>query len=355
MSTDPSDLTTVADLAAWLGLSSPSEDTQAQLQRLVTAASNWIQQVINRTVRSLAYTETRDGHGGDRMILANGPVSSVSSVTVDGAAIPKATSTTAGYVATDSFVGLRGYRFTRGIQNVEIVYTAGFAAVPPRTRPGLHRTRGPALEGAGSNRPRLQVDRWGDRHFHGQGHARQCADGPQRVPEGGAAVIGGQVIGSEAVVSHLHLSGDVVRKKVKARVSSLTLTLLRKVKQDKLSGQILRNVTGTLRRSINQKVEESGAIITGTVGTNVVYARPHEFGVDKYKLVTVREYVRKALDAATSQWRLKHKMFVPTVLVHSFTRNQHIKLPERSFLRSAINEMRPEIRSELVEALRGGL
>ena len=50
---------------------------------------------------------------------------------------------------------------------------------------------------------------------------------------------------------------------------------------DKLSGQVLKNRTGTLRRSINQHVEETDTSITGILGADMDiarYARAHEYG-----------------------------------------------------------------------------
>ena len=168
-------------------------------------------------------------------------------------------------------------------------------------------------------------------------------------------MLAGRIVGAETVVSQLMSVSPLVHNRVKDRVSRLAMTLLTKVKQEKLSGQVLHNVTGNLRASINQRVEDMGNAIVGSVGTNIVYARPHEFGIDQHKMVQVHEYLRRNLDLATAKWRLKHKMPVPMVTVHAFTRNQHTVLPERSFLRSALGEMRPQVREELIDALRGSL
>jgi hypothetical protein len=129
---DPADLTTVADLAAWLSLVNVDQPTSDRLQKMVTAASLFIQQVISRTIRSLAYSETRDGHGGNRMVLANGPVTAVSSVLIDGVSIPASTSpATLGYIFTPTALVLRGYTFTTNDCNIQVSYTAGFAQTPP--------------------------------------------------------------------------------------------------------------------------------------------------------------------------------------------------------------------------------
>ena len=99
-----------------------------------------------------------------------------------------------------------------------------------------------------------------------------------------------RIAGAETVLSQLTSITPQVKGRVKNCVQRLTLQLLRKVKEDKLSGQVLKNQTGTLRRSINQKVEDLGSAIVGSVGTNLVYARVHEFGFDGQ--VNVKEHLR---------------------------------------------------------------
>jgi phage gpG-like protein len=169
-------------------------------------------------------------------------------------------------------------------------------------------------------------------------------------------MLAGRIVGAETVIAHFAVAGPAIHDRLKDRISRLAVTLLTHVKEDKLSGQVLHNVTGTLRRSINMKVDDQGSSITGSVGTNLVYARAHEFGVDQHKLVTVHEYMRSSVNAATQKWRLKHKFgLAQEFLVHEFTRNQHTKLPERSFLRAALNDLRPQIRLELEQVIRGAL
>jgi hypothetical protein len=84
-----------------------------------------------------------------------------------------------------------------------------------------------------------------------------------------------------------------------------------------------------------------------------------------HKQVTVREYLRrtKASFRAAGKigWRgnyrkqLARESSMGAALVRSFTRNQHIKLPERSFLRAALAELGPEIRADLEAAVRRAL
>lgn len=124
-----SDLCALADVKAFLGITTTAND--AVLSALITNVSAAIESYCNRTFASTSYTETRNGQGGCRLFLANGPVTAVASVSVDGVAIPPAPDAlSSGYLVDANTVYLRGYCFTRGVQNVMVTYTAGFAAVP---------------------------------------------------------------------------------------------------------------------------------------------------------------------------------------------------------------------------------
>jgi len=126
-----SDLTTLANLESWLGLASGNAD-EALLSRLITAASAYIETWCDRQFASQAYSETRDGTGARRMAFAQTPVTAVSSVVIDGQIIPPGDAVSMpGYFFTPTMLTLNGYTFGRGLGNVALVYTAGFAATPP--------------------------------------------------------------------------------------------------------------------------------------------------------------------------------------------------------------------------------
>ena len=71
--------------------------------------------------------------------------------------------------------------------------------------------------------------------------------------------------------------------------------------KSKISGKVLNVRTGTLRRSIGNKIFRRGDSIVGFVGSNVVYAAIHEFG-------------------------------------GMAGRGRKVKIPERSYLRSTLRE-----------------
>jgi hypothetical protein len=146
MPTAPDDLCVLADLKAWLNIQSTTEDVL--LQNLITRGSLQMLRWMNRDhIIATSYTENRDGNDSLFMLPRNFPLISVSSVTVNGIAIAAATDqVSAGFVFDSRKIMLRGgassfytlapyssqyqYRFTRGFQNVQLVYSAGYASVP---------------------------------------------------------------------------------------------------------------------------------------------------------------------------------------------------------------------------------
>ena len=126
------DLTTLANVKAYLSPPLTTTNDDALLTRLVTAASQFIQAWLGRTIAETAYNETRNGLGATRLFLRNRPVTNVTSVAVDGVAIAPASGPgQPGYLFDDNSVYLTGTAFTRGQQNVAVAYTAGYAAMPP--------------------------------------------------------------------------------------------------------------------------------------------------------------------------------------------------------------------------------
>lgn len=124
-----SDLCELADVKAWLNITAAADD--ALLQRLITASSVFMQNWMNRTFATAPYAETRDGSGSDTLVLANTPVTAVSSLTVGGIAQgPSPDGIQPGYVFSDTAVYLIGSSFPAGRRNVAVTYTAGYTTVP---------------------------------------------------------------------------------------------------------------------------------------------------------------------------------------------------------------------------------
>jgi phage gpG-like protein len=159
-------------------------------------------------------------------------------------------------------------------------------------------------------------------------------------------VIAAELVGAERVVAFLELLPPKAMAAIKADVSRLAVLLLRKVKEEKLSGQVLKNQTGTLRRSINMRVEASSQEVVGSVGTNLRYAKAHEFGFQGS--VNVPAHLRMMKQAWGKPVKNPRKI---EISAHPMKMN----LPERSFLRTAMAEMEAEIRAGLEAAVAKGM
>lgn len=136
---------------------------------------------------------------------------------------------------------------------------------------------------------------------------------------------------------------------VRAAINALRLKDEALVKK-KLTNDVLHVRTGALRRSIFSKISDDGSSkVTGTIGSSgdVKYAGIHEFGGvihhpggTAYMMVDgAPRFVRNATAASNPRHVLGR------------TRAHNITMPERSFLRSALREMEPEINRKLNEAV----
>ncbi len=131
MTVGANDLTTLADVKAYLRLTTDKDD--ALLQTLITNCSAFIETWTNRIFKSTDYTDVMDGIGwtSRKIAFQNYPCTAVSAVTIDDIVIPAASNTTEfGYRFNENFLFLNGYSFCEGFQNVVVSYTAGYSATP---------------------------------------------------------------------------------------------------------------------------------------------------------------------------------------------------------------------------------
>lgn len=117
--------TTLADVRAWLGIKENNTSDDALLERMINAASAWIDTYLERSLALASYSKTFDGVGGLRQCLPFGPIVSVDFVVIDGVALD------ADRWRSDQYgVIMKGLGFPRGFANVEISWTAGYRSVP---------------------------------------------------------------------------------------------------------------------------------------------------------------------------------------------------------------------------------
>jgi hypothetical protein len=156
-------------------------------------------------------------------------------------------------------------------------------------------------------------------------------------------VITARLAGDQELLTRLQAMPEAIRSGLGRAMLQLAQDLERSVKGDKLSGQVLQVRSGALRATIAAEVDE--AALTATVGSDPAYARAQEYGFAG--TVGVRAHLRRIRQA------FGRPIAEKTIAVGAFSRRMN--LPERSFLRSALDEMQPRIeaaaRAAIAEAL----
>ena len=128
-------LASITNATTALGLTSADK---AKVTRLIGSASRMVYSVILRPyLFRHTYSDVYDGTGRERMVLRNWPVLSVDSLLVSGVPVPIAEGFgESGYrldhwdgfpPGTPQSLTLSGYSFCRGLTNVSVTYTAGYA------------------------------------------------------------------------------------------------------------------------------------------------------------------------------------------------------------------------------------
>lgn len=124
-------LATLADLKTYLALPSGTTSEDAELTRMLDASSVVAEAFVERTFATGARAEKRSGHNRDVLYLKDWPVTAVSSVVMDGVAIPVSSDgIQIGYQFDSESIYYIGANFTAGRRNVTISYTAGYTTIP---------------------------------------------------------------------------------------------------------------------------------------------------------------------------------------------------------------------------------
>ena len=159
-------------------------------------------------------------------------------------------------------------------------------------------------------------------------------------------MISGFVVGDDKVIGRFRLVNSRVMDEMRKATQIIGFRLAAYVQKNKLSGQVLKNRTGKLRRSITFVETDTSTDSTGgTVGTNTEYAAVHEYGFSG--TVTVKEHLRMM----TMAWGRSVTPREITVRSHPMKMN----MPEKSFLRSSLKDNAGMIKDEYTKAQQRGL
>jgi len=143
---------------------------------------------------------------------------------------------------------------------------------------------------------------------------------------------------ADAVVARLAGLPDALRARLGVAFADIGAALYARV-QEKLDGEAVRSVTGRLKGAITQEVGEKAASV-GLDTAAAPYGAALEFGATiPAQLIAVKNAKALAFVVAGQQVFAKHVMR-PTFV-----------LPAHSFLRSALDEMAPDILAQLDDAV----
>jgi hypothetical protein len=133
-------LATVDEVKRSLGITSTDDDVL--MFDLVKSSSDFVEKSANRTFNFASYTETFYPETGVReLLLENFPITSVTSVVIDGITLDLATSTIRNYVWSKDGTLRRvdGGIFPREPAETVVTYKAGFETVPEDVRHAVRK------------------------------------------------------------------------------------------------------------------------------------------------------------------------------------------------------------------------
>lgn len=161
-------------------------------------------------------------------------------------------------------------------------------------------------------------------------------------------MIGLQVtIVDQELLVNLERIPERLHAEIEEKLESLVAELRLKV-QENLSGKVLNTKTGALLGSLVSGVERLGSLLVGFVAIDPAdskveaYAMVHEYGGKGfYEIVPIHKLILRF------EGKGGEVVFAPYVY--------HPPAAERSYLRSALHEMAPEIEAGLNQAIRDAI
>ena len=143
------------------------------------------------------------------------------------------------------------------------------------------------------------------------------------------------LVGDEQLLERLRALPDAINSGLARSITQLGIDLRRNVRQDKLSGQVLRSRTGALKSSIDLRVDQGARIVSASVFTDLRYGAAQEYGfAGTVSVGASLRWIREAFGRPIAE---------KTISVRAH--NRRMDLPERSFLRSVLEDMTPAIRA----------
>jgi len=150
--------------------------------------------------------------------------------------------------------------------------------------------------------------------------------------------------GDQEAVSYLRGLPDAVQQVVLAKMQGLASSISDRIKQ-KLSGEVLNVRTGALRNSIYARIYDSPGSVSLSVGSrgDVPYASLQEDGG-----VVQHPGVQRTRGMVPMPMKTAYGALVGFSMK---TRAHEILIPARSYVRSTLDEMMPDINNAILDAV----
>jgi hypothetical protein len=158
-------------------------------------------------------------------------------------------------------------------------------------------------------------------------------------------VILAYLVGDTVALGRLSEMRGAANQGIARAIARLGVDLQNNVQQNKLSGQVLQVRSGSLRESIAVRIDQSDTAVCATVSSDLDYAAAQENGFTG--TVNVRTSLRQIKEA------FGHPIVAKTISVGVHSRR--MDLPQRSFLRSALDEMTQDVSASIGNVLREAL
>jgi phage gpG-like protein len=152
-----------------------------------------------------------------------------------------------------------------------------------------------------------------------------------------------RVVGADAVADTLRAAPAKIQAAVRRAVEESAARVLSAAKA-KVSDDVLHVKTGRLRRSLHYVLGGTDTAPSAAIGTNVEYAAIHEFGGQ------TKAHVIEALNAKVLAFEKGGVTVFATRVNHPGSR-----MPQRSFLRSALAREASGIKQRIEAAVGGAL
>ena len=114
-----------------------------------------------------------------------------------------------------------------------------------------------------------------------------------------------EIKGEESIYRVMASVGGGAREKMLGTMQKIGIGMAAYVKERKLSGDPIKRRTGRLRRSIHSRTSQSSGSVSASMGTNVSYAAPLEFGSAPHVIVPVRAKMLSWMQDGKRRFALK--------------------------------------------------